>query len=180
MLLEKRTFVNEANSQSKDHEEAPRAFVDEFRDYWARLPDKGLFFGLAIPWLLLFQMVGNSTLGYGVSSSLFDWMADIYNSPYNDESHGFLIPFVVLYLFWWKREELADVDKRNWAAGLGILVIAAALHVIGYVVQQARLSVIALFLGLYGIMGIVWGRAFLRVSFFPFAPEDHSDAVDRW
>ena len=107
-------------------------------------------------------------------------LADIYNSPYNDESHGFLIPFVVLYLFWWKREELADVDKRNWAAGLGILVIAAALHVIGYVVQQARLSVIALFLGLYGIMGIVWGRAFLRVSFFPFAPEDHSDAVDRW
>ena len=160
--------MSEGNSQSLNEAEAPRAFADEFREYWERLPDKGLFLGLAIPWLLLFHVVGNSTLGYGVSASLYDWMADIYNSPFNDESHGFLMPFVVLYLFWWKREELDAVEKRNWAAGLAVLAVAAALHVVGFVVQQARLSVIAMFLGLYGVMGLTWGTAFLRASFFPF------------
>lgn len=159
--------MSEENSQSIEQSEAPGAFADEFREYWGRLPDKGLFFGLAIPWLLMFQGVGNSTLGYGVSASLYDWMADIYKSPFNDESHGFLIPFVVLYLFWWKREELDGVEKRNWAPGLAILAIAAALHVVGFAGQQARLSVISLFLGLYGIMGIAWGMGFLRASFFP-------------
>ena len=38
----------------------------------------------------------------------------------------------------------------------------------GYVVQQQRLSVIAFFLGIYGIMGVAWGPEFLRKSFFPF------------
>jgi exosortase len=43
-----------------------------------------------------------------------------------------------------------------------------ALHVLGYVVQQPALSILALFMGIYGLMGLAWGREWLRKSVFPF------------
>lgn len=144
-------------------------FQEEFLEYWRRTPDKALFLGLAVPWLLLFQFLGNSTLGYVGSRSLYEWMSGIYSSDFSDESHGYLIPFVVGYLFWQKREELAGVKARNWAPGLAVLAVAAVLHVVGFAVQQGRLSVCALFLGLYAIMGVAWGWRLLRAAFFPYA-----------
>ena len=41
------------------------------------------------------------------------------------------------------------------------------LHIVGYVIQQPRVSVAALFLGIYGLMGLTWGPEFLRKTFFP-------------
>jgi exosortase len=40
--------------------------------------------------------------------------------------------------------------------------------VAGYIVQQQRVSIVALFAGIYGLMGLAWGRQWLRDSFFPF------------
>ena len=157
-----------ASQSSPVAEGSPPPFQEEFLGYWRKVPDKGLFLGLAVPWLLLFQFLGNSTLGYGASASLYEWMASIYGSDFSDESHGFLIPFVVAYLLWDKREELARVESRNWAAGLVALGGAAAMHVIGFAIQQGRVSVVALFVGLYAIMGIVWGGSLLKAAFFPY------------
>lgn len=160
--------MSEIENSSIEQDAELRPFKEEFLEFWDGLPDKRLFFGLLIPWLLLFHFLGNSTRSYVDTSSLFGWMASVFNSPINDESHGFLIPFVVLYLFWWKREELAATGKDLWTAALGLLAMAMVLHVVGFVIQQARLSVLAMFLGVFSIMGLVWGRGWLRASFFPF------------
>jgi exosortase len=85
-----------------------------------------------------------------------------------DDAHGFFIPLVVLTLFWWKRKELFAIRHEAWGPGLAWIAVALVLHVIGYLVQQPRVSIIALFTGLYGLMGLAWGRSWLRVSFFPF------------
>ncbi len=42
------------------------------------------------------------------------------------------------------------------------------MHILGYVVQQPRLSVAAMFTGVFGLMGLAWGRAWLQESVFPF------------
>ena len=55
-----------------------------------------------------------------------------------------------------------------WWPGLLILAAALLLHFTGYVVQQPVLSVVALFAGIYGLMGLAWGRAWLRHSAYPF------------
>ena len=144
----------------------------DFRDCWRRLPDKGLFSGLIAAWLVLFQFLGNSTLGYVKSPSLMRWMLDAVHPTgdylASEESHAVIIPFVVLLLFWWKRKELLEMRLRNWWPGLGIISAALALHVGAYLIQQPKLSVIALFTGIYGIMGLVWGPQFLLGSFFPY------------
>jgi exosortase len=142
-------------------------FVDELRNCWEQLPYKSMFFGLAALWLALFHFLGNSTLGYVETSSLFGWLNWVYARSADDE-HGYLIPCVVAALFWWKRKELLGVPKTPWWPAVAIVLLGLALHVFGFVVQQARISVVAFFVGLYGLTGVVWGFRWLTSSFFPF------------
>lgn len=125
--------------------------------------------GLLAGWVMLFLVAGNSTLGYVKTNSLFLWMFHTYNgSTVTDDSHGNLVPFVVLWLLWWKRKELVTGPLRLWMPGGLIVLLALMIHAFGYAVQYQPPSVAAIFLGLYGLMGLAWGPAFLRACFFPF------------
>ena len=137
------------------------------REEWVKLPNKTFFFTLAALWTALFACLGNSTFGYMDSPSLFAWVFDTYTSPESDSSHGLFIPFAVLGLLWWKRGELGAQPLGLWWPG--ILFVAAGLffHLLGYVVQQPRLSFGGFLIGLFGLLGLAWGRAWLRASLFP-------------
>jgi exosortase len=138
------------------------------REEWRQLPNKWFFFSLLAAWLCLFAFLGNATFNYLDSPSLLAWMFNIYTSTSVDEGHGLLIPFVVLALFWWKRQELLAKPPGLWWPALGLIGLALLLHILGYVSQQQRLSVIGLFLGVYGLTGLAWGRHWLKASFFPY------------
>ena len=147
-------------------------FRIQFLECWRQLPNKGFFLVLLGAWLALFQFLGNSTLGYVSTPSLLSWMNAIYvanpNANGADDSHGKLIPFAVLGLFWWKRKQLLALPLRTWWPGLLLVALALALHLLGYMAQQPRISIVALFIGVYGLMGLAWGPEWLRESFFPF------------
>lgn len=146
------------------------SFTDDVRSLWRQLPNKGLFFLLLLAWLALFHFLGNSTLGYTRTPSLFSWMLNAYvkQTEVQDDGHGVIIPLVVIGLAWWKRGQLISRELRDWWPGILVLLAATGLHVLGYVVQEARISIIAFFIGLYGLMGLAWGWNFLRASFFPY------------
>src|SRR5712671_5507721 len=147
-------------------------FRVEFLDCWQRLPNKAFFFLLLAAWLALFQFFGNPTLGYVKSASLIGWMLDAYSPTGDylsgDEAHAVIMPFMVLALFWWKRKELVAVPARVWTPAILLITLALMLHLAGFSVQQPKASVIALFVGIYGLMGLAWGPAWMRASFFPF------------
>lgn len=119
---------------------------------------------------MLFQFLGNGTFGYVDTSSLLKWMYAAYNikNTVTDDGIGNLVPFAVLALFWWKRKELLALKLEPWWPGLVVLFLSLALHVIGYLVQQPRLSIVALFTGIYGLTGLVWGFGWMWRSFFPY------------
>jgi len=145
------------------------------------MPDKPLFFSLLTLWGLLFHLFGNSTLGYVNTPSIFRWWlwvttrglegATLWDGLKRilgaDEAYVWFAPFVVLGLLWWKRRELAAVSKQSWWPALGLFGVALLLHVLGFVVQQTRVSLVAFFLGLYALTGLVWGWRWLRSTFFP-------------
>lgn len=140
-------------------------------DCWHRLPNKLFFFGLLAAWLLLFQFLGNSILGYVHTHSLFIWLYEsVKSSPgtVNEDSYVQLIPFVVVGLFWWKRKELLAQPLRVWWPGILFVLAGVLLHVAGYVTQQPRASIVGLFTGIFGLMGLAWGTAWLRASLFPY------------
>jgi exosortase len=144
-------------------------FRVEFMNCWGQLPNKLFFLFLLAVWLGLFQFLGNSTFGFVKSPSLLKWMYLAYKpSDMGDDGQGNLIPFVVLGLFWWKRKELLALTLRTWSAGLLIICAGLVLHLLGYVIQQPRVSIIGLFVGIYGLTGLAWGPEWLKASFFPF------------
>ncbi len=153
-----------------ENEKADLSAMDVLRSdatrFWRAMPSKALFFILLAAWLALFQFLGNSTLGYINTPSLFAWLRYVYGGD-ADSEHGMLIPFAVLGLFWWKREELILVSKRVWWPGIILMAGALLAHAAGYVVQVPQMSVVAFFGGLYALMGLVWGPAWLRACFFP-------------
>lgn len=144
-------------------------FFRELTACWRVLPDKALFFTLLAAWAALFHFLGNSALGYmqTPTTSLFRWMYFVYATSVDDE-HGQLVPFVVLGLFWWKRKELLALEKAVWWPALALVVAGLGLHGFGFAIHQPRISIGGFFLGLYGLTGLVWGRGWLRASFFPF------------
>ncbi len=154
-------------TQSK---EASPSFWQDAAECWQRLPNKIFFFGLLAAWLALFQFLGNSILGYVHTHSLFVWLfGDLNNpNPTADDGLGRWIPFLVVGLFWWKRKKLLALPLQVWWPGLVLLAVGAFLHVTGFITQQPRLSVVALFVGIFGLMGLAWGRAWLKEGFFPF------------
>src|SRR5580765_1247967 len=143
------------------------ALRDELAALWSSLPDKLLFFILCVIWGVFFHVLGNSTFGYKDTPSLFGWMNYAYNTL-EDDRHGKFIPLVVLALLLIKRRELTAVPKVPWWPALGLVVAGLLLHVAGYLVQQTRISILAFFLGLYGLTGLVWGPQWLRATFFPY------------
>jgi len=150
---------------------APTDWRADTIECWQRLPNKVFFFTLLAAWALLFQFLGNSILGYVHSPSLFEWLYNGYNLPGeggDDASIGNLIPFLVAGIFWWKRRELLALPLQLWWPGLLVLAAALALHIMGYLVQQPLVSVVALLAGIYALMGLAWGRAWLRHSSYPF------------
>ena len=145
-------------------------FRDDFLDCWRRLPNKAFFLMLLAAWLALFHFLGNSTLGYVRTSSLLYWMYNAYNSQSMDadDAHGNVVPFLVLGLFWWKRRQLLALKLRTWWPSLILVALGLGIHMLGFGVQQARISIVGLFIGLYGLTGLAWGPGWLRESFFPF------------
>lgn len=148
--------------------EPQAGWLQDTADCWRRLPNKFFFFGLLAAWLALFQFLGNAILGYIHTPSLFAWLSDAYNNQAADDAHGNFIPFLVAGLFWWKRRELLALPLQAWWPGLLILAAALMLHTAGFAMQQPYFSIAALFLGIWGLMGLAWGQAWLRNSRFPF------------
>ncbi len=145
----------------------PPGPAEELAVIWRALPFKLLLLGITAAWFALFHLLGNSTFGYVDSASLFGWLNYSYAQSQDDEL-GRYVPFLVLGLCWWKRDELAAVPKQPWVGGLVLMGFALLLHLLGFRIQQTRLSVVAFYLGLYGLVGAFWGWRFLRAVFFPY------------
>lgn len=161
----------EAHAMSQNYPiKTTKDFWQDTAECWKRLPNKTFFFVLLAAWFALFQFLGNSVFGVVKTPSIFTWMYDCYNSPNvgADDGHGDFIPFLVVGLFWWKRRELLDSRFQLWMPGLVILLFAMGLHILAYTVEEPHFSILAMFLGIYGIMGMAWGTEWLRKSVFPF------------
>ncbi len=143
-------------------------FLLEARAFWARLPEKPLFFALLGAWVALFHFLGHCSFNFTDKPSLFAWMWGAWSAALLEAEHGKLVPLVVLGLLWLRRNELLAAPTRRWLPALGGLGLMLALHVAAFTVQQPRLSMVALAGGAWCLVGLVWGPAWLRQTFFPF------------
>jgi len=113
--------------------------------------------------ILLGLLLGSFVLAY-----LPVWkglVAAWYNS--DDYSHGFFIIPISLYIVWQKWNNLARTPTRPSAWGLGVLVLALLMYIIGSLGEIATVSSFSMVVVLAGVVLYLWGFQFLKELAFP-------------
>lgn len=117
---------------------------------------------------ILFHLFGN-TVENVESNSAFRWMVARWGDKQSfgaDYSHGYLIPFVSLFVVWYKREEIMAAPKKTCMMGLAVIIAALAIHWLGAKMQQTRLSLMSLILLIWGIPFYFYGWKVARILIF--------------
>lgn len=125
--------------------------------------------GCALAGAVVFQFFGNATHGYIASDLLVYWWTFQWTNPTSETEHGWLIFGLSLWLFWQNacREPVlnAPANGRALAAMFGGL----AVHLLGYAVQQTRISILGFLLFTWGVLALAGGRRWGRAAAFPLA-----------
>jgi EpsI family protein len=122
----------------------------------------------ALAGLAVFQFWGNSTLGYIPTRSLFYWWGNQWANPAAESEHGWLILGLSLWLFW-RNLRRAPVTGNAVEPGraAGAMIGGLAIHLLGYALQQARVSIAGLLLFSWGVLALAGGRRWGRAAAFP-------------
>ena len=88
----------------------------------------------------------------------------------DEYSHGFLIPFISLYIIWQKREALKRlVIKPNMVGGIILTLVGCALMAAGHVSGTATPQEVATIIIIPGLVWMLLGTAYLKALAFPLA-----------
>jgi len=88
---------------------------------------------------------------------------------YNDSnySHGFLIPFVSLYLVWQKKELLKKIPMTFNDAGFIVIIIGLAMYIVGTAAAEYFSVHLSLIIVFAGITLLCFGFPFIKSIAFP-------------
>jgi len=96
----------------------------------------------------------------------FLWMNERFQWSGSYYSHGFIVPFIVAFLMWRKREVFNDSVKPT-AAGLIILIISLFIHIISYAWKIYFISGFSIIFALAGLIVYLFGFRVLKELWFP-------------
>ncbi len=119
----------------------------------------------------VFQFWGNAVRGYIDTRSVFWWWGWQWFNPGSEAEHGPLLVGLAVWLGWRNLNmsdvgcEMSEVGKL-WP-GVVAMVGALALHALGFVVQQTRISIVAVLLFAWGVMRLGGGARWGRATVFP-------------
>jgi exosortase D (VPLPA-CTERM-specific) len=99
------------------------------------------------------------------SESLFElvhrWSAQ------EEYSHGFLIPIIVAWLLWTRRDAIvASIGRPSWV-GPVLILLAAVMHIVGKLSALFMLSQLGFIVAVIGVTLGLGGYSLLKVTFVP-------------
>jgi len=100
-----------------------------------------------LPLILIFIFLYHKAIAKLIS----DWSID------PNFSHGFLIPFVALYMIWHKQNELSQVTPKSSKTGIYIIILGMLVHVAGNVGAELFLMRFSMIITISGIIIYIYG-----------------------
>ncbi|MCM2283309.1 MAG: exosortase/archaeosortase family protein [Desulfobacula sp.] len=92
-----------------------------------------------------------------------DWSTD------PNFSHGFLIPFVALYMIWYKKNELADMELSPSLTGIIVIIGGMLVHLAGNLGSELFLMRFSMIITLSGIIIYFCGFEIFKKLLVPVA-----------
>ena len=128
-------------------------------------------FACAAAGACLFQFFGNSTRGYIGTSSLFHWWGYQWVNPGSETQHGLLVLAISAGLLIRNLRREAPIGAVGSPPGWTGAALAGGLllHSLGFVAEQARLSIVGLLVFAWGLAALLGGARWARASAFPLA-----------
>jgi len=94
------------------------------------------------------------------------WMIDRWNAKDSYYSHGFLVPFVSLYVLWLKREKLLAIRPKPVAIGLWLLIAGLMIHVMSALLRVYFTSAFSSLLVISGLVLYFSGKEMFEETLF--------------
>jgi len=98
---------------------------------------------------------------------IFIWMWDRWFARDTYYSHGVLIPLVVIYFIWQKREELQKIPSERSTGSLVLFALSLAVYLISSTLRIYFSSAISMLLALTALVLYFYGTKLLRKIAFP-------------
>lgn len=123
----------------------------------------------------VFQFFGNANRGYIDTASLFYWWGFQWVNEASEAQHGWIVLALAAVMAWGNlRSAERGTRSAEWGSGRVWPAVVAflaglALHAVGFVAQQARLSILALLVFAWGVARLGGGRRWGAALLFPLA-----------
>jgi len=102
------------------------------------------------------------------SQPIWEWAWLRFLPQYNQE-HSKLIPFAVLFLVWYHRDQIRSAPKSGNNLGLLFVALGIGCYVVAARAFQPRVALFGLPFLVYGLVLYLWGGAVARILLFPVA-----------
>lgn len=158
---------------------------------WIRSPS-WLAAACALAGAAVFQFFGNVNRGYIDTASLFYWWGFQWSNPDSETEHGWLVLGLAVWVLWRNVKASGDEiggegprGELGWLAG-GAMVAGLAIHAMGFIAQQARVSIVGLLFFTWGVLRLGGGRRWGSAAIFPLGfmlfaiPLNALDTVGLW
>jgi len=113
------------------------------------------FFLLAAAFALLFSRT--------IAELVEAWL----NNP--NFSHGFLIPFVALYMVWHSQKTIRQTPVTPYNPGIAIIILGMLLHLVGNVGAEYFVQRFSIVVTIAGIVIFIFGFSMFKVLLVPIA-----------
>ena len=146
-----------------------REWRDGFR--WSRLStaaqlEIGFWAVVAGGLFFLFHLHGNSQEIATCRRSLFLWL---HSRWVGDYAYCMFSPLASLAAVWMRRRNIAAAPRRANGGGVPVVLLGLALHWIGVLAQQPRISSAGFIVLLWGLPFLLYGYGLARWLIFPCA-----------
>lgn len=112
-----------------------------------------------IPLTIVFGIVYHKAIAKLIS----DWSID------PNFSHGFLIPFVAVYMVWHKQYELSLLPKKSSKLGIFVIILGMLIHVAGNIGSELFLMRFSMIITISGIIIFYYGIEIFKCLLVPIA-----------
>ena len=97
----------------------------------------------------------------------FIWMIDRWTEKDTYYNHGFLVPFISIFIAWLKREKLGKLKIEPTNTGWLLFIIGITIHTMSALVRVYFTSGFSLLLTLSGLVLLFFGKKSLKELLFP-------------